>query len=254
MCLTCGCNLPLTDHGDGRNITHQDLLAAAEAADITPDRAAANLVATERAMHDTLDAGALFTAAAGRPTIISDIDGVLAFTSEAVTAAVNARFGLSLLVREQATYSLAPRLTRDQAAWVDGLFGRGPFLSNLAPDAHALDSLDVLHDAGFEVLVCTERPLAAHTATAAWLSDWDVSHDELLMPGPGGKPAALAGYGPDNPAVLLDDDPSKWLTVARPGVPVWTPRRPWTPTTWARYENVWVFDRWDELVSRLGIS
>jgi hypothetical protein len=251
VCLTCGCHQPLVDHGDGRNITHQELVAAADAAGITPGRAVANLVATESAMHGTLDAAALFTAAASRPTVVSDLDGVLAFTTEAALTAVNARFGLNLLVDEQVTYSLAQRLNREQGMWLTGLFSRSTFLANLAPDGHALDALDAMHAAGIEVLLCTERPPSTKTATAAWLSTWDVSHDDLLMPGPGGKPAALAAYGPANPAVLIDDDPSKWLTVARPGLPVWTPRRPWTPTTSAAYANVWVFDSWDQVLSRL---
>lgn len=44
MCLTCGCGEPDDDHGDGRHITMADLQAAAEAADITPEEAADNIV------------------------------------------------------------------------------------------------------------------------------------------------------------------------------------------------------------------
>lgn len=254
MCLTCGCHLPLTDHGDARNITHQDLVAAAEAADITPDRAVANLVSTEQATGDSVDPADLFAAAAARPTIVCDIDGVLAWTAEAILTALNARFGLSLLVEQMTSYSPAALVSREQAAWLDRQLQWGPFYANLAPDHHALDALDTLHTAGFELTVCTERPDTAQTATSRWLSTWDVPHDRFAMPGRGGKPGVLAPYGPTNPAVLIDDDPSKWLTVARGGVPVWTPSRPWTPANWQHYPNVWVFTAWDELVSRLGVS
>lgn len=67
MCLTCGCRQPFADHGDGRNITYDDLAAAADAAGISPDEAAANLTATLHAMHTEGDPGALFAEAAGLP-------------------------------------------------------------------------------------------------------------------------------------------------------------------------------------------
>lgn len=44
MCLSCGCGEPDADHGDGRHITLQDLRQAAEAAEITPEEAARNIV------------------------------------------------------------------------------------------------------------------------------------------------------------------------------------------------------------------
>lgn len=46
MCLSCGCGEPEADHGDSRNITLAMLKAAAEAAEIGPEEAAKNIVAT----------------------------------------------------------------------------------------------------------------------------------------------------------------------------------------------------------------
>lgn len=46
MCLSCGCGEPEADHGDGRNITLEVLKKAAEAAEITPEEAANNIVGT----------------------------------------------------------------------------------------------------------------------------------------------------------------------------------------------------------------
>ena len=45
MCLSCGCGEPDDNHGDPRHITTEMLQAAAEAAEITPDEAAHNIVA-----------------------------------------------------------------------------------------------------------------------------------------------------------------------------------------------------------------
>lgn len=46
MCLDCGCLSPADDHGDPAHITMADLQAAADANDITPAQAAANIVTT----------------------------------------------------------------------------------------------------------------------------------------------------------------------------------------------------------------
>ena len=44
MCLSCGCGEPDDNHGDDRHITTAMLEAAAEAAEITTEEAANNIV------------------------------------------------------------------------------------------------------------------------------------------------------------------------------------------------------------------
>jgi hypothetical protein len=44
MCLSCGCGEPNENHGDPRNITMQELEEAAEAANISTQEAAQNIV------------------------------------------------------------------------------------------------------------------------------------------------------------------------------------------------------------------
>ena len=44
MCLSCGCGEPDDNHGDVRHITTEMLEAAAEAAEITVEEAANNIV------------------------------------------------------------------------------------------------------------------------------------------------------------------------------------------------------------------
>ena len=44
MCMSCGCGKPNDDHGDQRNITQADLDRAAQAANISPDQAAQNIM------------------------------------------------------------------------------------------------------------------------------------------------------------------------------------------------------------------
>ena len=45
MCMSCGCMQPNNDHGDQRNITQRDLDQAAQAANISPEQAAQNIMA-----------------------------------------------------------------------------------------------------------------------------------------------------------------------------------------------------------------
>jgi hypothetical protein len=43
MCMTCGCGKPNDKHGDEANIVYDQLQAAADAANIDPEKAADNL-------------------------------------------------------------------------------------------------------------------------------------------------------------------------------------------------------------------
>lgn len=199
-------------------------------------------------------AGDAFRAAAARPLVVSDIDGVVAFFAEAVATAVNARFGTALLAHQFTTWRIEDMLPREQADWVSALCKQPRFYANLAPDLAAAGALAAMRTAGLHVAVSSDRDVSVREATTAWLDRWGVERDELHMDGPGSKDTLLAGYGPDRPAVLIDDSPVKWLTLARPGVQVWTPARPWTPGNWAQYRNVWVFDSWAQVLDRLGID
>ncbi len=44
MCMSCGCMEPNDNHGDPRNITQDDLDQAAQAANITREQAAQNVM------------------------------------------------------------------------------------------------------------------------------------------------------------------------------------------------------------------
>jgi 5' nucleotidase, deoxy (Pyrimidine), cytosolic type C protein (NT5C) len=201
-----------------------------------------------------VDLGALFAAEAGRPLVACDIDNVLAFHAEAVCTAVNARFGASYLASQMTAYPFSNLLETEQAKWLAAHITRGPWIANLAPDRAASAALGRIHDAGHRVLIASDRPPQSAEATASWLDANRVPRDGQILEGPGSKGRALAANGPASPAVLIDDDPSKWLTIARPGVEVWSPMRPWTPQSWRQYPNVRVFSDWSEVLGRLGIS
>ena len=43
MCANCGCGIPEEDHGEDRNITWSQIVASAEANDMSPDQAVQNM-------------------------------------------------------------------------------------------------------------------------------------------------------------------------------------------------------------------
>ena len=43
MCANCGCGIPEDKHGDDRNIAWSEVVASAQANDLTPSQAAQNI-------------------------------------------------------------------------------------------------------------------------------------------------------------------------------------------------------------------
>lgn len=184
-----------------------------------------------------------------KPALFCDIDGVLAFQPEGDILAVNARFGSSWLVADVTRFPFSSMLPDDQAAWLKR--NRPVIAANMAPDTRAVRVLQKAVKAGYDVTVCTERPPALEALTRAWLAFWQVpGAEDAQVVGPGGKEALLAPYGEDNPALLVDDSPRNW-TLARPGVQVWTPERPWTPPD--APDGVTRFGDWRDLKKALGL-
>lgn len=48
MCANCGCGIPEDKHGDERNINWSEVVASAEASDISPQQAAENIMEMAR--------------------------------------------------------------------------------------------------------------------------------------------------------------------------------------------------------------
>ena len=185
-----------------------------------------------------------------KPALFFDIDGVLAFQPEGTILAVNARFGTSHLVAEATSYPWVATLPPDQQRWVKA--NRAVIAANLAPDTRAVRLARKAAAAGIDVTVCTERPPSLAAVTRAWLAYWDVpGAQDAQVVGPGGKEALLAPYGKGNPALLVDDAP-KNEALARPGVQVWVPPRPWTPQGDAP-DGVTRFGDWRDLKKALGL-
>jgi hypothetical protein len=164
--------------------------------------------------------------------------------------AVNARFGTAYLVPEATSYPWVATLPDRQQRWVRA--NQAVIAANLAPDTLAVHVLQMAVKGGLPVTVCTERPEALADLTRAWCSFWGVPGDGPEVVGPDGKGPLLEQYGPGSPAVLIDDAP-KNEALARPGVQVWVPPRPWTPQGDAPV-GVWRFPDWHAVKVKLGLA
>jgi hypothetical protein len=186
-----------------------------------------------------------------KPALFCDIDGVLSFQPEGLILAVNARFAETYLLADTRTYPFYDTLPRPQQQWAEA--NRTVIAANLAPDTRAIRVLAKAAKAGIGVTVCTERPPEMAGLTRAWLAYWQVpGAADAQVVGPGGKEALLASYDEDNPALLVDDAP-KNEGLARPGVEVWVPPRPWTPQG-KPPAGVTRFSDWREVSKRLGLK
>ena len=186
-----------------------------------------------------------------KPALFVDIDGVLAFQPEGTILAVNARFGTSYLLADSTSvYPFTASLTAGQQQWVTA--NRAVIAANLAPDTRAIRVLQKAAKAGYAITIATERDPGLRDLTAAWLKFWQVPYATLAVTGPGGKGALLDPYGKGNPCVLIDDDPAK-EALARPGVQVLVPGRPWTPQG-RPPDGVTRFADWRDVRKALGLK
>lgn len=192
-----------------------------------------------------------FLQALGRPTILCDVDETIAMYCSAACEAVNGAFGTSYTPQMWRTFG-GP-LTGEQRQWLeDARHTDGAFWLAMAPDTIAVEALRALGRAGFPIILSSNRPAEQKAPTAAWVDYWRLPHGEIHLVGPGGKEQIASQYGPERPLVVIDDKPAMWASIPRPGITLWSPRRPYTPSG-TPPPGVTVFDSWLELLTGVGM-
>ncbi len=245
MCLSCGCGNPWDDHHDWRNITQTDLLFAAEAAGVGTREVAHNIGASCPA---PLPPEQIVAAMLSQPSVLSDIDGVLANYTHALATAVSARFGINLDYTF-ASYHLDTALDDEQHLWAESWRHSPAAMMNITPNWHAIDCLNTLSATGIAVTIASSRPQAVAQATAEWLDRTGVQRSLTVLDGHASKHQIARQYGPDRPLVWIDDDPKLWVTEVRPGVEIWCPRHAYTPAD--PPAGVHVFTNWREVLTAI---
>lgn len=244
MCLDCGCRRPNDDHGNPNHIVLDELILAAEASDI-PVSVAANNVA--RSLLTDPGGGQITQ----YPLIVSDIDNTLARLAEVEISIINTVFAEQYKMSQWTSYN-GP-FTPEESLWLDTRRENPTFFTNLPPDTEAINALQILANEGYPIAVGSNRPAQIGSVSSRWLDDHNVPRDKELFAGSSSKQQLLAGNGVSLPGILFDDSPLQWLLIPRPGIEVWSPRRPWTPENVWQYSGVRVFDSWSEPLSWLGI-
>lgn len=191
-------------------------------------------------------------AAAPLPALICDTDDTVCFEAETVCSVLNAQFGLTLdATRLGSNYHpLVLPKGKHMNKWLRQWRQDPNSYINRAPDYEAFDALNALRGDGWHLTMASDRPAAALAITTNWYDTWGLGYDAVAVNGDGTKAALVAGHGPDNPCILIDDDQRNLLSLPRPGVQVWSPRRPWTPASVP--PGAWVFESWTNLMARIA--
>jgi hypothetical protein len=193
------------------------------------------------------DLSSVFAQAMSRPTIISDIDGVLANYVSAACEAVNGHFATQYT--PMAWWSYRGPFSADEYDWlVSERFGDGAFWMAESPHYDAIAALGALGAQGYHLIISSEAPAEQRSARVAWLEHYEVPYNELYLVGPGGKAELCAGFDAEHPAVLIDDNPARWVDCAHEGIEILCPRTPYCPVI-ASEPNVTIFDRFSEVPS-----
>lgn len=193
-----------------------------------------------------------FAAEATRPVLLFDTADTISFQMPLMLVLLNQQF------HEQYEYWSTTKahpldIPKKQRKWLKEIKKEPETYANLMPDWHAIDAMHRLHDAGYHIIMSSDRPADMAAITQEWYQRWDVPYDEMVIEGPESKASIIAKHGAGNPIILYDDDPRAMLAFPRDGVEVWTLRKPWTPEDFHPY-NTWVFDAWSDCLSRLGVT
>jgi hypothetical protein len=203
---------------------------------------------------DTFELASIFTSAMTRPMVVSDIDGILANWVTAACQAVNAHFGTHYT--PMVWWQWHGPFSDEERTWLhDERFSDAAFWMSLAPIDEMITALHTLAIAGYRIVLSSEAPAEQRGARTAWLEYYEVPYNELYLVGAGGKVALCAQASTDNPIVLIDDSPDRWVDCAPyPGVHILCPRTAYTPEMPSE-SNVTIFDRFNQvpaLVSAIG--
>jgi uncharacterized HAD superfamily protein len=192
----------------------------------------------------------VFTKSASKPTVLCDVDNTLAWTMNQSLAMLNGMFGTNYVLADVNVYHFLANLPLTQSNWMKQQFKRSTTYVNIAPDFHAIDAINELAARDYKIVIATSRAADMQSVTEAWLSEWGVKSDEVLV-GPTAKQEFVQA---NSNVVAIDDDPSTALNLASAGANVLIPDRTYTPL-WcksSRMQNVRVFYTWDDVLNQLS--
>jgi hypothetical protein len=217
MCLDCGCRRPWDDHGDPRHIILPELQDAAQASGVPAMVALGNMLDTAASALDPIT---VMLSAASKPTLLVDVDDTIAYWTYAMCA-------------RQLINPLDSVLTSTQQDVIGQDWGtmnvgdKIMLASAMVMDPQAVFALASLREIGYPIRIWSDRGALLQTVTNRWAEmgylDLPIETGDV-----GFKEAQFGLYGPDNPAILIDDREELCAKFKGPGRACILRRWPWT--------------------------
>src|SRR3954453_23071362 len=153
--------------------------------------------------------------------IAIDIDSTLHPYWELLSEISRRRFGVDLPYEEQVTWGIT-RLKRRQLAACVAETHTDAVIAAGRPYDGAVEAIGRWHEAGHFIHITSHRPVEAHAATARWLEDIALPHDELYCSFD--KVGRCREIGID---LLIDDSPVNLQHALEAGIRAATLLHPW---------------------------
>jgi uncharacterized HAD superfamily protein len=176
--------------------------------------------------------------------IAIDIDSTLHHYWPLLSAAAKRRFGIELPYDRQFSWTTT-RLREEQMRVCIADTHTDEAIAAARPYPNAVETVNRWHEAGHFIHVTSHRAEHCRTATARWLDDIGLHHDELYCSYD--KVARCREIGID---LLIDDSPANIVGALEAGMVVATISHPWNQDV-CEEEDVICAKDWPELERRL---
>ena len=177
--------------------------------------------------------------------IAIDIDSTLHHYWDVLSASAKRRFGIDLPYDHQLTWAITRLRGEQLRACVDDTHSDAA-ISAAKPYPGAVEVVNAWLEAGHFIHITSHRAERCHGATARWLADIGLRHDELYCSGD--KLTRCREIGID---VLVDDSPANIAGALEAGIAPATLRHPWNEDI-CEQEQVICADEWTDLAARLA--
>lgn len=177
--------------------------------------------------------------------IAIDIDSTLHDYWDVFAKLARKRFGVALAYDEQITYEI-DRLRPEQVAALTAESHAAVHVLGARPYEGAVEVISAWHDAGHFIHITSHRAQDAHAATASWLDQIGLPHDELYCSFD--KVTRCTEIEID---VLIDDSPENILRAQEERIVPATILHPWNREL-CEEEGVICAADWPQLAQRLA--
>jgi hypothetical protein len=153
--------------------------------------------------------------------IAIDIDSTLHHYWDQLSAAARHRFGVDLPYDQQRTWTIS-RLREEQLRAAIADTHSDDAIARARPYPHAVETVNAWHEAGHFIHITSHRADRCLPATAHWLADIGIAHDDLHCSSD--KVGRCIELQID---VLIDDSPVNLVRGLEAGMVVATLEHPW---------------------------